>query len=149
MSRARVNTLSLEDAAYIAGLVDGEGTVTLTKLHAHENRRLVVSIANTELPLLEFVIERVGCGKITRKRATSSRHTPSYCYSIASRQALALLRQLTPYLRSYKSKRADMALEHYTRLTPRNGRYSPVQLRDRRRVENSLLAVRGRAPLTR
>lgn len=38
---ARVKSLSVADAAYIAGLVDGEGTVTLTTMH-----RLVVSISN-------------------------------------------------------------------------------------------------------
>ena len=60
--------LSSVDAAYIAGLIDGEGTVTLTRLHTKENRRLVVSIANTEIQLLKFVHEQFGAGKITRKR---------------------------------------------------------------------------------
>jgi hypothetical protein len=58
--------LQPEVAAYIAGLIDGEGTVTLTRLHANENRRIVVSIANTEIQSLKFVIEQVGAGKITR-----------------------------------------------------------------------------------
>jgi hypothetical protein len=50
MPRCRVTrTLAIEDAAYIAGLIDGEGTVTLSKRHAKERRQLVVSIANTEV----------------------------------------------------------------------------------------------------
>ena len=57
--------LKPEVAAYIAGLVDGEGTVTLTRLHSNENRRIVVSIANTEYQMLRFVIDQVGAGKIT------------------------------------------------------------------------------------
>jgi hypothetical protein len=36
-----------EIAAYIAGLVDGEGTVTLTRLHAKKNRRIVRSLKET------------------------------------------------------------------------------------------------------
>ena len=56
-SPRHVNQLSAEAAAYIAGLIDGEGTITLTRLHTNENRRLVISIANTELALLKFVIE--------------------------------------------------------------------------------------------
>lgn len=28
-------------AGYIAGLIDGEGTITLTRVHRNENRRLV------------------------------------------------------------------------------------------------------------
>jgi hypothetical protein len=51
----RIENVSTEDAAYIAGVIDGEGTITLTRLHAHESRRLVVSIASTEEPLLKFV----------------------------------------------------------------------------------------------
>ena len=103
----RTKQLSTEVAAYIAGLVDGEGTVTLTRIHAKENRRIVVSIANTEHQILRFVIDQVGAGKITRKKTTSDRHTPSFCYAITSRQALALLRQIVPHLQSHKRQRAS------------------------------------------
>jgi hypothetical protein len=129
-------------AAYIAGLVDGEGTITLTRLHAHENRRLVVSIANTELQLLDFVLDRVGAGKITRKKTVSDRHTPSYFYAITSRQALSLLRQILPYLRSYKRHRADLAIKQYQALTPRNGKYSDSLLSERKAFEQTLLLLK-------
>ncbi len=102
--------LSPESAAYIAGLIDGEGKVTLTRLHATEKRQLVVSIANTELPLLQFVLREVGAGKITRKKTISVRHTPSFCYAVTSRQALWLLGQVASRLRSYKRARAELAL---------------------------------------
>ena len=60
MNRYRtVRPLSATAAAYIAGLVDGEGTVTLSRHHAGENRRLAVSVANTELPLLRFLVRRL------------------------------------------------------------------------------------------
>ena len=48
-----VKEMSQIDSAYIAGLIDGEGTVTLSCRHRSENRHLVISISNTELPLLE------------------------------------------------------------------------------------------------
>ena len=35
--------LAETDAAYIAGLIDGEGTVTLTRKHRNKNRQLCVS----------------------------------------------------------------------------------------------------------
>ncbi len=119
-----VRELPKEVAAYIAGLIDGEGTVTLTRTHSNERRRLVVSIANTELPLLQFVHQQTGVGKITRKRTVSERHTPSFCYAVSSRQALALLHQLEPHMHSYKRRRAQLALLSYLAVTPRNGRYS-------------------------
>jgi hypothetical protein len=133
----------MEAAAYIAGLIDGEGTITLTRLHASENRRLVVSIANTELALLKFVIDQVGAGKITRKRASLPQHTASFCYAIGSRQALSLLRQVSPDLRSYKRKRADLALELYQQLTPRNGKYDVRTRADGHRFEHSFLSLKA------
>jgi hypothetical protein len=61
-----VSSMSPEVATCIAGLIDGEGTVPLTRLHAGHNRRLAVSIANTEIRLLTCVVEQVGAGKINR-----------------------------------------------------------------------------------
>ncbi|HET9474678.1 MAG TPA: hypothetical protein VFO82_12350, partial [Steroidobacteraceae bacterium] len=80
-------------------------------------------------------------GKITRKRAYSQRHTPSYCYAITSRQALSLLRQLTHYLHSYKRNRASLALARYQALTPRNGKYNAAQRSARTQFEQELLAL--------
>jgi hypothetical protein len=122
--RRSVNPLRSEDAAYIAGLIDGEGTITLTREHRNEGLRLVVSIANTERELLRFVCSAVGAGRITRKRTTSDAHTPSFAHHITSRQALDLLAQLLPYLRSCKALRAQLAVASYLAVTPRNGRYT-------------------------
>ena len=44
----RTNKLSSIDAAYIAGLIDGEGTISLSRRHRNDNRQLVVSISNIE-----------------------------------------------------------------------------------------------------
>jgi hypothetical protein len=129
------------DAAYIAGLIDGEGTITLSREHRNENRRLVVSIASTERCLLEFVADRVACGKITNKRTTSDRHTLSFAFRVTNRQALELLRQVQPYLRSYKATRAALALKHYLALTPRNGQYTEGQKRARQEFETFFLAT--------
>ncbi|MET0015212.1 MAG: LAGLIDADG family homing endonuclease [Sedimenticola sp.] len=50
------NSLSPTDAAYIAGLIDGEGTISLTHRHKNERRQLVISISNTELELLDYAL---------------------------------------------------------------------------------------------
>ena len=129
-------------AGYIAGLIDGEGTVTLTRLHRNENRRLVVSISNNDLALLRFVRGAVGAGRITSKRTNSARHAPSFTYQISSRQALALLRQTAPLLRSYRAARARLALADYVRLTPRNGKYRPGQRARRTAFETRFLSIK-------
>lgn len=120
----KVNTLSGIDAAYIAGLIDGEGTVSLLRKHKQDNRQVVVSISNTDCPLINYLLEAIGAGKATGKRTYSERHTPSFTYAITNRHALDLLRQVAPYLRTYKARRTELLLADYIRLTPRNGRYS-------------------------
>ena len=139
----QVDRLSPEHAAYLAGLLDGEGTITLTRVHRHENRRLVVSISNNDASLLRFVKGIVGAGKITTKKRYSERHARSFAYQISSRQALDLLRQITPYLKTYRAKRAKLILNEYLRLTPRNGRYRPAVAASRRKFELRLLAIKG------
>jgi hypothetical protein len=142
-----VRELSSTDAAYIAGLIDGEGTVTLSRRHANEHRQLLISISNTERSLLDFVLDAAGAGKITAKRTTKAHHSPSFAYAISNRQALSLLSQISPYLRSYKRLRARLILDHYVRLTPRNGKYTRDSADHRRRFEAQVLALRAMAQI--
>jgi len=139
----KINRLTLEQAAYLAGLIDGEGTITLTRMHRYENRRLVMSISNNDLSLLQFVKTTVGAGKITSKKTYSKRHARSFAYQISNRQALELVRQVASYLKTYRAERAKLALSHYLRLTPRNGRYSPDVAVSRREFELRLLTIKG------
>ncbi len=78
VSYRTVNPLSPTDTAYIAGLIDGEGTVTLCRKHRNENHQLAISISNTEIELLTYVLDTVGAGKITHKRTVKLHHTPSH-----------------------------------------------------------------------
>jgi hypothetical protein len=141
-----VTALSLPDAAYIAGLIDGEGTVTLTRKHRNENRQLAVTISNTEKGLLNFVLKTIGAGKITGKRTTQPHHTPSFTYAIYNRQALNLLKQIQPYLRTYKAERSALILRDYLDLTPRNGKYTENQLQERQQFENAVLSIKPGDP---
>ena len=136
-----VQRLELDIAGYIAGLIDGEGTITLSAEHRGQRRSLVISISNTDRALLEFVRCKIGAGRITSKRIYSERHTPSFCYKVTNRQALDLLTQTAGYLRTYRSKRAAIALDRYVAVTPRNGKYSPEILRQREAFERELLGV--------
>jgi hypothetical protein len=139
-----VSTLSPVDAAYIAGLIDGEGTITLSRRHAKDRRQLVESISSTEAEIVEWVLATVRAGKITRKTVNSSKHAPGLAYAISNRQALALLEQTASFLRSYKRIRATMVLQHYVRLTPRNGRYDRETEAERAAFEEHFLATKAR-----
>jgi hypothetical protein len=134
-------TLTIADAAYLAGLVDGEGTISLSRRHANERRQLVISISSTELELVDWPVRATGVGKVTRKRTSSDKHAPSLTYSVSNRQALAVLEQIAPFLRTYKKLRARLALDQYLSLTPRNGRYSERLSVQREAFERAFLGI--------
>ena len=138
----QMNTLSKCSSAYIAGVVDADGTITVTRKHINENRHPALSISNTDRHLLEFVLDAVGAGKITAKRRVAEHHTPSFAFAIYNRQALELIRQLRPFLRTYKAKRSDLILSDYLKLTPRNGKYSKASLLARKAFEDRVLAIK-------
>jgi hypothetical protein len=139
-----MKVLSEIEAAYVAGIIDGEGTVTLTRTHRGENRRPVVSISSCELPLLNYVKAVIGAGRITGKVCAREHHSPSFTYSITSRQALSLLARVCPFLRTYKASRARLLLEEYQRVTPRNGRYTLEQRAAREQLEDRFFAISTR-----
>jgi hypothetical protein len=56
MQPRRAARLSPTNAAYLAGLVDGEGSISLTRLHHGQNRQLALSISSTERAILEWVL---------------------------------------------------------------------------------------------
>jgi hypothetical protein len=70
-----VKQLSVSEAAYVAGIVDGEGTITLTRTHRGENRRPLLSISSTESALLLYVQSVIGAGRITNKACARAHHT--------------------------------------------------------------------------
>ncbi len=143
MTYRKANRLASIDAAYLAGLIDGEGTVTLSRVHRTRQRGLVVTISNTELAILKHVFEVIGVGGITNKRRSRDNHTPSFTYHIADRQALDLLEQITPFMKSHKAARAKLVLREYLRLTPRNGRYTNDQLVQRAAFIREFFEIRS------
>lgn len=140
-----VRPLTESEAGYVAGIVDGEGTITLTKTHRGENRRPVVSISSTEQPLLLYIRKIVGAGRITRKKCQRAHHTPSFAYTISSRQALDVLRQISGLLRTYKAQRADLLINEYLLVTPRNGRYDSRLRSAKEALERRFFAITTRA----
>lgn len=131
-SYGELKKLTPVEAAYIAGILDGEGTVSLIKITKRHQRRLVVTIANTDLQMLEWIKRSVGAGQLAKKKSYSKKHSLTYTYRITNRQAFNLLAQIHPYLKAYnKKERTKLILKNYIKLTPRNGKYSPQTLKKR------------------
>lgn len=120
--------MNSEEKAYIAGIVDGEGTVTLTRHHKNETSAPVVSVSNCKLELLEWIRSKIKAGNIIRKKKRKRNHSDAFELKIRNDSALVLLAGIKDYL-ILKRKQADLILLNYKKLTIRNGRYTPDQLR--------------------
>jgi hypothetical protein len=118
------------EASYIAGIIDGEGSITLTRCHTKEHRRPCISIASTDIELLLYVQSLVG-GKINSKRNYKpTKHKDSFTLTIIKKEEVfSTLRFILPFLRIEKKKlRAKWILDHYESVTIRNGKYNSDQL---------------------
>lgn len=145
----KVNLLSKEEAAYIAGIIDGEGTITLTRRNNNKSRTLVVSISNCELILLKYLIRLTGVGRIVSKTLRETNHSQAYGLYWSNRQALEIVRMTSPFLRTYKRKRAILVLKDYLMLTPRNGKYSPLLLNRREKFVQRFFLITAHNVKTR
>ncbi|MFE8696583.1 LAGLIDADG family homing endonuclease [Cytobacillus sp. FJAT-53684] len=118
------------EASYIAGIIDGEGSITLTRLHINEHRRPCITIASTDIELLIYIQSLTSGGISRKKNYNPDRHKDSYTLNVRKKEdVLRTLNDVWPYLRVNKKRnRALWILENYERVTPRNGKYSPELL---------------------
>ena len=115
--------------AYIAGLIDGEGTITLYKSGKESKFRYpIISMSSTSMELLEFVKNTLG-GHIISKKSYESYHKESWEWRIKGCSAISSLGKITPYMVEYKKvARAKHIIEKYNEVTMRNGKYTDEQL---------------------
>ncbi len=124
-----MNTLSEVDKAYIAGIIDGEGSIMLSTLHRGAQPAPVVSVASTDRELLDWLKVTVGSGSIVSKPARQATHSDSYDWKVSHNAALELLEMVYPFLRIERKKyRAQLLVTEYKLLTPRNGKYTAEML---------------------
>ncbi|MBI4672194.1 MAG: LAGLIDADG family homing endonuclease [Chloroflexi bacterium] len=117
------------ELAYAAGIVDGEGSVSLIRSRPTRFPSPQVSVCSTDRELVEWFKARFG-GTIVRKRKRLPHHSDAYDWKLIDRNALRFLALVRPYLTiQRKIARADLLLDLYLAATPRNGRYDEETLK--------------------
>jgi hypothetical protein len=114
------------EKAYLAGIVDGEGTVTLTRHHKNETHTPRVSVANNNLELLKWIKVLYG-GTITNKKKRLPHHKNSYVWYVGQNRAIRFLNEIKQYL-IIKRQQADLISSTYKSVTHRAGKYTPEML---------------------
>lgn len=116
--------LTKTEKAYLAGIIDGEGTVTLTCSNRGQYAQPQVSIANNNLKLIRWIRQRVGFGSIITKKPKKPNHSIAYAWQVnRAGQCKNILKIVYPFL-ILKRNQAKIVLEQYSTVTPRNGKYS-------------------------
>lgn len=119
------------DLAYLAGLVDGEGTITLDRTsNPRAFRTPMLSISSTDRELVEAAANILGVGSVQTKSRCQvpEHHKTGYEYRVKCHAALYAIGLIRPYLRHpEKLRRANLLLSEYVALTRRNGKYSPSE----------------------
>ena len=115
------------EKAYLAGIVDGEGTVTLTRRQKNQTPAPNVSVSNSSLPMLKWIKKRFG-GHISTKKTYKSHHRQTYVWAVSYDNAIRLLGQIEEYL-IIKKPQAKLIISKYKKSTIRTGKYTKALLK--------------------
>ena len=111
------------DAAYIAGLFDGEGSIEFTKRKekkrngTYDCRRISMEIAMTDESVLLWVLEVLNVGTLTKKprkgfRKNGTRYLMQYRWRCTFRDAYYVCCVLWPYAHT-KLPKIQKIIDHY------------------------------------
>ena len=123
-------TITNEQAAYIAGLFDGEGSIYFTrrpeKKKKHKGKgyrisnslRVSMEITMTDQSVVRWVHEVLGCGTVVRKprkglRKDGTKFLMQYKWRCTFRDALYVCILLFPYAHT-KLEKIQQIIDHYT-----------------------------------
>lgn len=129
------------EKGYLAGIIDGEGTITLTK--DKEFRYPSVSVSSTTFNIVDYLHKTFG-GVVTQKKEQNRNPNwkQAYVWKVERRVAISLLEEIVPYLLEPRKKaRAELILANYIKLTPRNGRYNEITRRAKHEFEDKFFEL--------
>lgn len=98
------------DRAYFAGIMDGEGCVTIARAKKGKwsYYTLFLSMACTDPSLMIWIIEKFG-GRVAPRTKCKTNRKDVWVWRVASREAEAVLRQIEPFM-VVKRDQARLAL---------------------------------------
>lgn len=124
------------DKGYIAGIIDGEGSICLSKSHANDKFRYPdITVSSTTYEILEYLKNKVG-GVICLKKKYADHHKNAWIWHIKTNLTLELLNEIQDYLLVPEKKyRANLLTSTYKEVTPRNGKYTEEKLKAKIKFE--------------
>lgn len=105
------------DLAYVAGILDGEGCISITKIRPKNTNlhnpcyglQIRVSMVDKAIPLL---CQSFFGGYLWQKPPRNEKEKPQWKWAVQSKEAVKCLNLLLPYLRSKKNE-AELAIKFW------------------------------------
>ena len=113
--------MEINDAAYLAGLFDGEGSVYFKRMKQRKNTRpgkpihnvtvIRMEISMTDKHVLEWVWETTGVGSFGSKKVKKG-YKPQWRWRAAHRDALKVCKELWPFAQT-KLHKIEQIIDYY------------------------------------
>ncbi len=122
-SRQRYSIIPQTVWAYVAGIIDGEGTIRFRKTTTTRAGEKLptfhgkLTVANTYRPLIEWFKNTFGGGITSSRRDRPVNHLPCYNWVLGRREGSLILERCLPFLR-IKKERALLFLEGHRLFEP-------------------------------
>lgn len=100
-----ITTLTPEERAYLAGLIDGEGSIYIAAVGPNRGRSVyaIVTVAMTHRPVIDWLADRTKAGTVKLHNHSNLRqhphYRPQYRWQLFGKRARLLCETLLPYLR--------------------------------------------------
>jgi len=114
----KINQLTETEAAYIAGIIDGEGTIRMTKCYSASGDRklryrVYVQVAvSTSMEIVEWLVSKLDASMTTlNRKKKSDKHRLAFAVYVSEVKGEALLRRVLPYL-VIKKRQAELFLRY-------------------------------------
>jgi hypothetical protein len=142
--------LSNSEAAYLAGLVDGEGCISIYHRRAYSKSRERnpsaiggVRIAMCAPDLIQWICSITGLGKVYRLPARKDTDKDSWLWEPGLRESARFLEAILPYLR-LKERQASLLIElAHIKAQSRRGRQYNLERQQEIAQEIKILNKRG------
>jgi len=128
--------------SYIAGLFDGEGTITLSYKHKNDLFRAPVSsMSSTTFELLDLLKSSYR-GTISKQKIYKEHHKQSWTWRLENDKCLKFINEILPFMHEPKKiRRAKFLLDNYKNVTRRNGRYKLEEVKAKKQFEEEFFKL--------
>lgn len=134
--------LTETDKAYLAGIIDGEGTITVSK-GKYDNRVMAVAVVMCDKEAVDMLYAEFG-GCLFYVEKSNPKWNNSWRWAVKSQKAKVFLESVLPYLR-VKRRQAEAAIELASSFTHIGGRATVEQRENQKRLHDRIVLLNQRA----